>query len=154
MSGVRPRRFNSMLLVLAAFAVMPAVSAQPLVSFFPNRGLGDFLVKNFDLASIRSSFGPRRTPATRTFAAFDMGPTKATEEILEFEDASWFYGIRILRRADINGDGIEDLEICFIDKAKEGNYDAQQALLVTRYSASAYAVALNYEVNGCEKFAR
>lgn len=154
MRGFSHRRLSRLLLVLATFAAMPAASAQPLVSFFPHKGLGHFLANNFDLASIRSSFGPRRTPATRTFAAFDMAPTKVTDDILEFDEPTWYYGIRVLRRADINSDGIEDLEICFIDKAKEGSYDAQQALLVTRYSASTYAVAISYQVDGCEKFAR
>lgn len=154
MPGFRQRRLNCILLVLASVAAMPAANAQPVESFFPDRGIGHFLAEQFDLASIRSSFGQRRTPAKRTFAAFGMEPTKATDDILEFEDPTWYYGIRVLRRADINHDGIEDLEICFVDKAKEGTYDAQQPLLVTRYSASTYAVAISYQVYGCEESAR
>lgn len=66
------------------------------------------------------------------------------------ESNAWVYALRVLRRADINGDGLEDLEVCFTDRSKGGTYSARQSLLVTRYSASAYAVALNYEVFGCE----
>ena len=139
---------------LLVAAAVPAASAQPTTSFFPTRGVAQFLVENFDLASIRSSFGNRRTPAKRTLADFDMAPTVAADELLEFDDPHWYYGIKVLRRGDFNKDGIEDLEICFVDRAKEGSYYSQQPLLVTRYSATTYAVAINFEVDGCEQFAR
>lgn len=148
-------RKQAALLVIAC-ALAPAMAATPQqtssqqTSFFPQRDLGKFLAENFDLASIRSSFGPRRTAAQRTFADFDMKPTKAGDDILEFDDERWFYQLRILRRADINGDGIEDLEACFTDRAKGGSYDTRKGLLISRYSDETYAVALNYEVEGCE----
>lgn len=66
------------------------------------------------------------------------------------DNDDWYYELRVLRRADINGDGLEDLDVCWIDRAKGGTYSSQQSLLVTRYSPSAYAVALKYEVFGCE----
>ncbi|MES2127826.1 MAG: hypothetical protein V4463_11190 [Pseudomonadota bacterium] len=100
----------------------------------------------FDLASIRSSIGPRRTAAQRTFADLGMKPSKATEDALVFDSpGDWRYDLRIVARRDVNRDGIEDLEVCFIDRALNGgSYDNSQGLLITRYSAAGYAVALSY----------
>lgn len=125
-------------------------AAPPTTTYFPANGIGQFLVEQFDLASIRSSFGPRRSPALRTFADFQLIPTKATDSVLEFESANRFYRLRIAGRRDVNGDGIEDLEVCFTDEARGGaNYYSQQSLLITRYSPHEYAVALNYSVDAC-----
>lgn len=128
--------------------------AADVTSYFPGRDLAQFLVANFDIASVRSSFGPRRAPAQRTFASLGQVPTKVTKELLEFDGPDWYYSLRVLRRGDFNGDGIEDLEVCFTDRAKAGTYNSQQALLISRYSDSGLAVALRFEVSGCESFAR
>lgn len=146
------RRLNH-LLFAAALVAGPAASAE-LESYLPTRGAAQFLVANFDLASIRSSFGPRRTKAQRTFASLAMVPTKVTESEVEFDNTDWYYSFKVLRRGDFNGDGIEDLEVCFLDKAKGATYHSQQALLVSRYSDSSLAVALKFEVDGCENFAK
>ncbi len=146
------RRLNHVLLA-AALVAGPAASAD-LATYLPARGAAQFLVANFDLASIRSSFGPRRTKAQRTFASLGMVPTKVTEDEVEFDSDAWHYGLKVLRRGDLNGDGIEDLEVCFVDKAKGATYYSQQALLVSRYSDSSLAIALRFEVDGCETFAK
>jgi hypothetical protein len=145
------RRLHQALLTAVLFAG-PA-SAADLTSYFPVRGAAQFLVANFDLASIRSSFGPKRTLEQRTFASLKLVPTKVTQDEVEFDGADWLYSLKVLRRGDLNRDGIEDLEVCFVDKAKGASYDSQQALLVTRYSDSSLAVALRYEVSGCETIA-
>jgi hypothetical protein len=142
-----------------AFLVMANLAqAAPLVSYFPKKDLGLFLADKFDLASIRSSFGPRRSPALRTFADFGMKPSKATEDALVFETpGQWLYELKIVGRRDVNRDGIEDLEVCFTDHALNGGtYDTSSGLLVTRYSADAYAVALNYRLNDgvCQEYVR
>jgi hypothetical protein len=133
-----------------------SASAADVTSHFPARGTAQFLVANFDLASIRSSFGPRRTTMQRTFASLGQLPTKVTDDKVEFDGPDWYYSLQVLRRGDLNRDGIEDLEVCFVDKAKggAGSYDSQQAMLVSRYSDNTLAVALRYEVSGCETFAR
>lgn len=140
-------------LLATVFVAMPAAAAD-VTSNFPDRGVAQFLVANFDLASIRSSFGPRRTLVQRTFASLGQVPTKVTADEVEFDGANWFYSLKVLRRGDLNNDGIEDLEVCFVDKAKGATYDSQQVLLVTRYSDSSLAVALRFEVTGCETFAK
>lgn len=143
---------------LAFLVLTNAVEAAPLVSYFPKKDLGLFLADKFDLASIRSSFGPRRSPALRTFADFGMKPSKATADALVFETpGEWLYELKIVARRDVNGDGIEDLEVCFIDHALNGGtYDSSSGFLVTRYSADGYAVALNYSLNDgvCREYAR
>ena len=144
--------------VLACLVLMSTVQAAPLVSYFPKKELGQFLADRFDLASIRSSVGPRRTPTKRTFANLGMKPSKATEDALVFDSpGDWLYELKIADRRDVNGDGIEDLEVCFIDRALNGGtYNTSQALLITRYSADDYAVALSFRVEDgvCQDFGR
>lgn len=135
---------------LCVLALAAPAQAAPVVSYFPQQGLGQFLADQFDLASIRSSFGPRRTPGQRTFADFQLKPTRITESLVEFAQPDWFYQMIVTERRDINGDGIEDLAVCFTDKAVgEGNYAAQKGLLVTRYAANAHAVAVSYGLDAC-----
>ena len=87
-------------------------AATPVVSYFPKEDLGLFLAANFDLASIRSSFGPRRTPVLRTFANFGMKPSTATENALIFDEPSgWLYELKIVGWRDVNSDGVEDLDV-------------------------------------------
>ncbi len=135
--------------ILAGLALVGPVQASPLVSFFPRENLGQFLADKFDLASIRSSFRPRRTPELRTFADFGMRPSKATDDALVFDTpGDWYYELKILSRRDVNKDGIEDLEVCFIDRAMNGGtYHTSSGLLITRYSADGYAVALSYRID-------
>lgn len=145
-------------IAVAGLLLASAVQAAPLVSHFPTNGLGQFLSDKFDLASIRSSFGPRRTAGMRTFADFGMKPSKATDEALVFSTpGEWMYELKIVGRRDVNSDGIEDLEVCFTDRALNGGtYDSSQALLVTRYSANGYAIALRYSIDDelCQEHAR
>lgn len=142
---------------LACRMMMSPVQAEP-VSYFPKSDLGYFLATTFDLASIRSSLGPRRTPALRTFVDFGMKPREATDDLLEFDnDGEWLYQLKIVGRRDVNGDGIEDLEVCFIDRALNGGrYDTSKGLVITRYSADSYAVALSFSLDErlCQNYAR
>lgn len=87
-----------------------------------------------------------------------MKPSKSTEDILVFErPGEWLYELKIVGRRDANRDGIEDLEVCFIDRALNGGtYNTSQGLLITRYSADGYAVALSHSLNDglCQEYAR
>lgn len=128
----------------------PSAAQSAAPSYFPPSGVAEFLVHSLDLSTIRSSLGPRRSISQRTFATLGIVPTLIRPDQVVMDSDDWYYELRVLRRADINGDGLEDLDVCFIDRAKGGTYSSQQSLLVTRYSASAYAVALKYDVFGCE----
>jgi len=87
-----------------------------------------------------------------------MTPSKATENALVFETpGNWLYELKIVDRKDVNGDGIEDLEVCFVDQALNGGtYNTSKGLLLTRYSADGYAVALNFSLKDgiCHEYAR
>lgn len=140
--------------ILPCLLVTNTVNAASMVSYFPHKDLGQFLADKFDLASIRSSFGPRRSPQLRTFADFGMQPTTATDHEVVFDTpGDWLYALKIMARRDVNGDGIEDLEVCFHDRALNGGtYDTSKGLLITRYSAGGYAVAFNN--SACEEQTR
>lgn len=152
------RSFRLLLSILASMVLMSAARAASPVSFFPEKDLGKFLADKFDLATVRSSLGPRRSLGLRSFADFGMKPSKATETILVFDTpGGWFYELKILGRGDVNKDGIEDLQICFTDRAQNGGtYHTSKGLLVTRYADDAYAVALSFGLDheACEEFAR
>ena len=133
---------------LSCLMLAPAAQAAPLTTHFPATGLGNFLAEKFDLASIRSSFGPRRTPAMRIFADLGIKPSRATDDTVTFERENWFHELTVVERRDVNGDGIEDLQVCFVDRALGGpNYHASKGLLVTRYAPDGYALALGFEVD-------
>lgn len=144
--------------IFALMMTMDAVHAAPVVSYFPKKNIGQFLAGNLDLASIRSSLGPRRLQALRTFSDFGMKPSKATDDALVFESpGDWLYELSVVGRSDVNDDGIEDLEVCFIDHALNGGtYNTSQGLLITRYSADGYAIALSFSLDDglCENYAR
>lgn len=135
------------------FAVHASAGTAP-TSFIPKRDLATFLSQTLDLASFRNSLGQLRTPEQRTLAALGIKPTTVRGNSNVFETEDWTYTMKLLQRADINRDGLEDLEVCFTDKAKQGSYHAQQALLLTRYSASGPTIAVKYEVDGCPEYAK
>lgn len=134
---------------IACLLLAGSAHAAPLTSHFPEHGLGLFLRDKFDLASIRSSFGPRRQPEQRTFADFGMVPSKADDDTLVFDlPGDWYYELKILGRRDVNRDGIEDLLVCLVDRAQNGGtYHTATALLVTRYAPDGFAIALSYSLN-------
>jgi hypothetical protein len=144
--------------ILTYIVLASTCRAAPTTSYFPNKDLGGFLAENFDLASIRSSFGPRRSPAQRTFSDFGMKPSTVTDDSVIFRNAGdWLYELHVVGRKDINGDGVEDLEVCFVDRALNGgSYNTTKGLLVTRYSADGYAVALSFTLGEglCDEYAR
>lgn len=137
--------------------VLCPVQAATVESYFPTKDLGRLLAEKFDLATVRSSLGPRRTPAKRTFTDFEMKPSQLAEDSAVFLiPGDWLYELRVVARGDFNHDGIEDLKVCFVDRAfNGGTYDAAQGLLLTRYARDAYVIALNYSLeNGvCSRYA-
>ena len=132
------------------------MAATPPRSWLPQRGLGELLATRFDLSTIRSSLGPKRSAAANTFAALGLRASSVSDTGVIFDDAQWHLSMTVLRRGDFNTDGIEDLEVCFVDRAAPAyaTYNAQKALLVTRYAPDGNLVALAYTMDGCESFAR
>lgn len=142
-----------MLLAAGLTCLGPAgvLRAAPVVSHFPQQGLGPFLASHFDLASIRSSFGPRRDRrGQRTLAHFDLTPTTATDNDLIYDvPGDWYVRMQVMGRRDVNGDGVEDLEVCLTDRAQNGGtYRSVQGLVITRYASDTYALALSFTASG------
>ncbi|MFM7025222.1 MAG: hypothetical protein ACKOWC_04080 [Limnohabitans sp.] len=143
--------FHSTLAIAFAALVLTAqVSHAAGQTFFPNQDLAQFLVLKLDLATFRNALGPRRTETRRTFAELGIAATQAQPDAVVLETEDWQFRLKVLRRTDINRDGLEDLALCFTEEARRGSYFAQQALLVTRFSHSSYAVALKYEIEDCK----
>lgn len=149
---------RSRLLVVLSFLFAANAYAAPVVSYFPDRDVGQFLAEKFDLASIRSSLGPRRLPTQRTFADLGIKPSTVTKDAVVFlSEGDWYYELRVVGRRDVNRDGVEDLEVCFYDRAMNGgNYDAAEGLLITRYSKDSYALALSFSLGDgkCPEYAK
>lgn len=143
---------------LISILLLSPVTAANVESYFPTQELGRLLTERFDLATIRSSFGPRRTPEKRTFADFGIKPSQSTDNSVVFLiPGDWLYELRIVARGDFNRDGIEDLKVCFIDRALNGGtYDSAEGLLLTRYSWDGYVIALSFslEDGACPSYAR
>lgn len=142
--------FHFVSVTFACLLMVGPVPAESVVSYFPQKNVGLFLAENFDLATIRSSIGPRlRSPGRRTFKDLGMKPSKADDDVLVFDSSGdWRYELKIVARGDVNGDGIEDVEVCFLDRALNGGtYNTSEALLITRYSANSYAIALRYSAD-------
>jgi hypothetical protein len=131
-----------------------AMAQKPITTYFSQTAVLEQVVAEFDLATIRSSFGPRRDSVHRTLKSFELTAKMLDVKTMVLEDNDFIYHLQLLTRGDLNRDGIEDLEICFTEKAKQGSYHAQTPFLLTKYSSSALAVALQFETDGCERFAR
>src|SRR4051812_19473967 len=102
-------------------------------SYLPTKDVAKFVSEQLDVTSFRSSFGPRRAPGKHTFKDYGIEPSLLEPAAVELKDGpDWWYRIDILERRDVNGDGFEDLVLCFTDKAVKGSYYTRKAILVTR----------------------
>lgn len=135
-----------LLLVTSANAGLE-VPANKILSHLPSKDIEKFVVEKLDLSTFRNSFGPRREPGMRTFADFGLGPTTASNGIIEFKEDDWNYTVKILGRRDYNNDGIEDLAIRFTDRSLVGSYRTESQLLLTRYSNDGKLIAIAYELD-------
>ncbi|MBR7800517.1 hypothetical protein [Undibacterium fentianense] len=135
-------------------ASLQAFAQTSLTSHFVKKDVLEQIVTDFDLATIRSSLGPRRDQSHRTLHSFGFTKSTPTPNTLVLEDEGFIYQIQLLHRGDLNQDGVEDLALCLTEKAKQGTYHAQKPLLVSKYTATGMAVALQFEIDGCERFAR
>ena len=141
-------------LVLLVSTTADSVASSETTTYIPQEQIDEFIVTTLDLASFRNSLGPRRKPGEHTFADLGMAPTGRSEDGVVFESDDWQYRIRVLERDDFNQDGIEDLKLCFQDRARHGNYNVQTPLLVSRYDSAGYLVALAFdsaEPPGCNR---
>lgn len=138
----------STLLLILVFTLLPGSSnaGDRVTSHLPKKKVEAFVVEKLDLATIRSSLNPRRKTHERTFRDVKIGPSSKGPGEVELKTADWVYKISILGRKDYNQDGIEDLAICFEDRALSGNYHTITPLLLTRYGPDDLLVGLAFEI--------
>ncbi|HTQ13485.1 MAG TPA: hypothetical protein VMH86_06380 [Rhizomicrobium sp.] len=135
--------------LLALALACCATGAQARVaSYLPQTGLPRFIAEKFDIASIRSSLGPRRQPGQHHFSDLGIAIASADEQRVVLKSKGWVYTIAVFSVGDINGDGIRDVAVCFSDDGRGagGRYFAQEPLLLTRYGATGPLIAIAYRM--------
>jgi hypothetical protein len=110
---------------------------------WPSNNLAAFVFEHLDLASFRNSTGPRRSTGQRLFADLRIKPTRTSETEAVSESSDWTYSIRVLGRRDFNGDGVQEVAICFADVAGQGTYSTVKPLLVQMLEGRAVAIAFD-----------
>jgi hypothetical protein len=71
----------------------------------------------------------------------------------------WLYDIRVLGRGDFNGDGEEEVAICFVDEARNGgSYRTSEPLLLKLAAGRVFAIDFDVEgepgFESCPRYAR
>jgi hypothetical protein len=87
---------------------------------WPNTGLAAFVFTHLDLTTFRNSTGGQRNPGDRFFSDLGIHPTQRSDSVATHDGEEWRYTVRVLARRDFNGDGAEEVAICFTDQAQNG----------------------------------
>ena len=122
-------------------------------SYLPKTELSKYIFEKLDITTFRSSLGPLRTIGQRHSGELGLTATKQAKNLLAIETEDWLYEFEIIRVADINGDGLVDIEVCFRDKAKMASYNTQEPLLLSQFEKDGPLIAINFQVDGCEEYA-
>ena len=122
-------------------------------SYLPKTELPKYIFEKLDITTFRSSLGPLRTIGQRHIGELGLTATKQAKNLLAIETEDWLYEFEIIRVADINGDGLVDIEVCFRDKAKMASYNTQEPLLLSQFEKDGPLIAINFQVDGCEEYA-
>lgn len=134
-----------LMMLLATLLPTKVAKAEPTKNFFPQSDLPQFLAKNFDLASVRSTFGSKRNRGQSSFITDLYSSPQYTQDAITVSEGGWFYQIKILEIKDENEDGVQDVVICFKDDSIDGNtYYMTTPYLLTRYSHDMPVIALAY----------
>jgi hypothetical protein len=121
----------------------------PANARWPNADLATFVFTHLDLTTFRNSTGSQRNPGDRFFSDLGIRPTQASDSVTTHE-GEWRYSVRVLARRDFNGDGLDDVAICFADQARNGGtYDARSPLLLQLVDRR--AIALGFEIDGMDE---
>lgn len=119
-----------------------------IVSYIPSEGVEQFIVERLDLTTFRNSLGPARSAGMRYFSDMGLVPTEISEGRIVFETESWYYGLEVVGRRDVNNDGIQDLLIRFTDDSIDGTYLTVYVYLMTCLSEDSDLIALAYGPSG------
>lgn len=117
---------------------------------WPNAELAQFVFTHLDLTTFRNSTGDRRNPGDRFFSDLGIRPTQTSDSVATNDGEEWRYTVRVLARRDFNGDGLDEVAVCFADQARNGGtYDARSPLLLQLIDRR--AIALSFEIDGIEE---
>ncbi|HRK57962.1 MAG TPA: hypothetical protein PLQ67_10640, partial [Burkholderiaceae bacterium] len=97
---------------------------------------GEHLARDVKVDSYASSLRQRVTPDQNSLSAL-LGPTLKIEPNAVVLDSSdtWHYELRIVARADVNGDGKEDWLLWWNDRSVGGNYDVTSLWMASNPTA-------------------
>ena len=105
------------------------------------------IYEHLDITSFNSSLRPMQISDEDTFSDFKQLPQPIiSNKKIIIEDDYWLLSLEIIKEND------QDIHVCFVDKAKEGTYDAQYPLVLRSYGKRYVAIA--QKSNVCESFAR
>lgn len=105
------------------------------------------IYNRLDITTFNSSLMPMRSDNETFFPEFEQLPAPVyTEREIRLEDEYWLYSIKLFKT---QGDS---LYICFLDKAKQGNYHSQTPLVLRPYGEKLVAIALKSDV--CESYVK
>lgn len=127
-------------------------SSEDLISFLPSEDIEHFVVNEFDIRTTNSSINPRRKIDQSHFIDMGLSISEVNENRVVMDNPNETIVIRILRRGDINKDGIEDLAVCLSEDAKKGSLASSRALILQKYSRDTplIAIAVEHRDKTCE----
>jgi hypothetical protein len=114
---------------------------------WPDTDLAVFVFTHLDLTTFRNSTGGQRSPGDHSFSDLGIHPTQRSDSVAAHDGEEWRYSVHVLARRDFNGDGLEDVAICFTDAAQNGgSYNARSPLLLQLIGGR--VIALSFEIDG------
>jgi hypothetical protein len=117
---------------------------QPLTSFLPKGPLEQFVVAQFDIRTINSSVNVGREiyQARLMELGYRPLPRLRPADPVVLDSPTGTITLSLFERGDHNSDGIEDILVCFNDRAKDGKFNATRPLILQKYSDNTPLVAL------------
>jgi len=140
--------------ILLLATSIPSANAEEVKSFIDEDNIELFIYENFDLMTIRSSFGPRRISGqSNSLRDYGLPKPEITKSGFYIATDDWQYSFHIIGIKDYNDDGLIDVFVCFIDDALKAYYYSQNTILMTRYSKDMPLIALDYQphYDGCNE---
>src|SRR5262245_31054311 len=135
------------ILLTTFLAASPALAARdPVIiySYLSEHPDVRFVYENLDLRTFRSSLNPSLSKEKYTFRKLGMPVGGVTMQQFSARDHDHTYTLRIADKRDRNGDGLEDIVLCFKDDGETDSRINQQVLLLSRFGWDEPIMALGY----------
>lgn len=105
----------------------------------------DDIYENLDITSFTSSLMQKRIGNEIHFSELNLPKPKLNDSSIVMSNDRWTYKLTVTKEYD------KDLHVCFIDKAKQGTYNAQSAMILRKYGEDYVAISMNS--SACDDFA-